>query len=43
MRRRYDWMVAGRILDVQDFFFVGDGMKQTPGCSGSGSGRVRCE
>jgi hypothetical protein len=37
MERRYDWTVAGHILDVRDFFFVGDGMKQRPVCNGSGS------
>jgi hypothetical protein len=37
MGRPYDWTVVGRILDVRDFFFVGDGMKQKPVCNGSGS------
>jgi hypothetical protein len=40
MERRYDWTGAGHILDVRDFFFVGDGMKPRPVYNGSGSRRV---
>jgi hypothetical protein len=36
MQRLYDWMAAGHILGVRDFFFVGDGMKRGLGCNGSG-------